>query len=455
MSDKDIKGHNDIKSYFLIKNNIQIFSLSQLSSKAKILVSKNNSFNYKFSSKGNFKPLKKNSDKYNNREISLIEVRKNNNFLRDMNIDVPSSEKLLQKNFQKEFMEDYENSFAYFCGINKIYFNEIYIKNRYTPILSKFGDINISIKSIIDILNNFSFSLEMKVRRRFKRNKINKVFKIFKNKLNRNKNNFEIKNKIKKIRISKIEKIKNDNLNIIHPNSKNEFGILKNDKIDNLKKRLTISIEKNNNNKIQELQNSNNAIFKRNPTIVYKDLINKDMESNSNKISFNKQNNLINFNSKDAQNSENINIIDPLNKKIFPFKFNINENFYNNSYNEYNSFVLSPHNILSPSIQHSYSNISSPFNLPICSPFFVPNMDRFTFNSKNIDNSFAFENHNSNYAIIEGNNIANNNNINNKIISRNTNTKIEKVASINSNDFNKNMNFINKSSANNLLKKNI
>ena len=454
MSDKDIKGHNDIKSYFLIKNNIQIFSLSQLSSKAKIIVSQNNSFNYKIFSKSNFKRLneKKNSDNYNNREISLIEVKKNNNFLRTMNIDVPSSEKLLQKNFQKEFMEDYENSFAHFCGINKFYFNEIYIKNRYTPILSKFGDINISIKSIIDILNNFSFSLEMKVRRRFKRNKINKVFKIFKNKLNRNKNNFEIKNKIKKIRIPKIEKIKNDNLNTIHPNSKKEFGIIKNDKIDNPKKRLTISIE-NNNNKIQELQNnSNNSNFKRNPIIVYKDLINKDMEVNSNKIS---PNNLINFISKDAQNSENINIIDPLNKKMSAFKFNINANNYNNSYNEYNSFVLSPHNILSNSIQHSYSNISSPFNLPISSPFFVPNMDRFTFSSKNIDNSFAFENHNSNYVIIEGNNITNNNNINNKIISRNISNKIENVASINSNDFNKNMNSINQSSANNLFKNNI
>ena len=447
MSDKDIKGHNDITSYFLIKNKIQIFSLSQLSSKTKILVSQNNSFNYKFFSQSNFKPLneKKNSDNYNNREISLIELRKNNNYLRAMNINVPSSEKLLQKNFQKEFMEDYENSFAHFCGINKFYFNEIYIKNRYTPILSKFGDINISIKSIIDILNNFSFSLEIKVRRRFKRNKINKVFKIFKNKLNRNKNNFKTKIKIKKNRISKIEKVKNDNLDTIHPNSKNEFDIIKNDKIDNLKKRLKISIEKKNNNKIQVLQNnSNNSIFKRNPILEYKDLINKDMEGNPNKISFSKQNNLINFNSKDAQTSENKNIIYPLNKKISPFKFNINAN-NNNNYNEYNSFALSSHNILSPSIEHSYSNISSLFNLPSSSPFFCPNMEKFAFNSKNI------ENYNSNYVIFEGSNI------NSKIISRNITNKIENVESINSNDFNnnKNLNSINQNSTNILFKNNI
>ena len=129
-------------------------------------------------------------------------------------------------------MENYENSFANFCGINKFHFKEIYIKNRYIPILNKFGDINIFIKSIIDILNNFSFSLEMKIHRRFKRNRKNKVFKIFKNKLNKNQNIFEIKNKNKKFRITRTKKIKIDNLN--NQNSKYEFGLIKNDKIDYL-----------------------------------------------------------------------------------------------------------------------------------------------------------------------------------------------------------------------------
>lgn len=460
MSKKDIKTHNDIKNYFLIENNIKIFSLSQLSSKAKIIVSQNNFFNYKFSSKGNFKPQieKKYSDNLKNRKKSLIYVKKNNNSLRTINIDVPSSEKLLQNNFEKEFMADYDNSFAHFCGINKTIFKEIYIKNRYTPALNKFGDINIFIKSIIDILNNYSYSLEMKLRRRFKRNKINKAFKIIKSKLNRKQNNFKIKNKIKKIQIPKIEKIKNNNLNTIHY-STNEFEIIKNDKIDELKKRLTISIEKKNNNKIQELQNiSNKSIF--NPNIILsKNIINKDMEDNSNKIVFNNQNNFINFNPKDAQNSRDINITELLDKKISYFKPNVNaNNYYCNNYynNENNSLILSPHYILSPSNQYSYSNLSSPFNLPSSSPFFVPNMDKFTFNSKNIYNSFAFENRNSNHFIIEDNNIANNN-INSKIISRNITNKIESVASINSNDCNNNKNIssINQHSGNNISKNNI
>jgi len=347
-------------------------------------------------------------------------------------------------------MENYENSFANFCGINKFHFKEIYIKNRYTPILNKFGDINIFIKSIIDILNNFSFSLEMKIHRRFKRNRKNKVFKIFKNKLNKNQNIFEIKNKNKKFRITRTKKIKIDNLN--NQNSKYEFGLIKNDKIDYLKKGLTTSIEKNNNNKIQELDNnSNKSITKKNPNIiVYKDLVNKDIEASLNNIGFNKQRKIFNFFSKDDQNSENINIIDSSKKKIPPFKINSNSNIYHNSIsynNKYNSLNLSPSHILSPSIHNSYSDISSPFNLQNYSPFYPANMDRYYFNTKNND-LFDFENYNSNHVIIENNYIVNNSNINNKIINRNINNKIEKIISINSNDIinNKKMNPFNQNS---------
>ena len=43
------------------------------------------------------------------------------------------------------------------------------------------------------------------------------------------------------------------------------------------------------------------------------------MKGNLNNICFNKQSNSFNFSSKDDQNSEKINLIDSLNKKIPPF----------------------------------------------------------------------------------------------------------------------------------------
>ena len=67
-------------------------------------------------------------------------------------IIVPSSERLSDEHFKTDFLNEYENSFSYYCGINKKQFNDIYIKNRYIPILNEFGDIRISIKYIVDLL---------------------------------------------------------------------------------------------------------------------------------------------------------------------------------------------------------------------------------------------------------------------------------------------------------------
>jgi len=459
MLDKDTNENNEIQRHlsydFLIKNNMLLFSFSQLSSKNKIIISENNSFNFKFLTKNNLKIQnnKKNTE-VNNRKICLIDGN-NSNSLKTLNIDVPSSERLLQSNFQNEFMKNYENSFAHFCGINKFNFQEIYINNRYIPVLNKFGDINISIKSIIDILNTFSFSLEMKVHRRFKKNRINKIFKTFKNKSNKkNKNIFEIKNSTKNNEIIKADGKENNNLKENLHNLTDEFEINKNNKMNNLKKRLKITINSNRQNLMVDPNN-----FKED-------------------IGFNKQNNIFKNSSLDQNifNSENKNIKEFLNKKRANTSYfnnnistnnntNININNYNinniiNNNQLLSPLIFSPNNILSPSFQFSYSNISSP-NLFNYSPYYNGIFDRFTFNNIN-RNAFTFGNNSPNQVIINNNinptynnNIINSNIINNNIINNNIiNNKNENIFTGNNlNDINKNMNIINQNPANNLFKK--
>ena len=450
MIDKDTNEDNGIQRHlgydFLIKNNMLLFSFSQLNSKKKIIISETNSFNLKFLTKNNLKIQKnKKNTEVNNRKICLIDEN-NNNSLKTLNIEVPSSERLLQSNFQKEFMKNYENSFAHFCGINKFHFQEIYINNRYIPVLNKFGDINISVKSIIDILKTFSFSLEMKVHRRFKKNRINKIFKTFENKSKKkNKNMFEIKNSAKYTEIIEADGKENNNLKENNHNLNDEFGINKNNKMDNLKKRLKITI------------NSNKQNLRVDPNNLKSD------------IGFNKQKYSFKNSSLDLQNilnSENKNIKEFLNKKRANNSyFNSNINTNNNSNININNFIInnnqllspfmfSPNNILSPSFQYSISNISSP-NLFNFSPYYNGIFDRFTFNNIN-RNAFTFGTNSPSQVIINNNiNPAYNNIINNNIMNNNfINNKNENIINGNNlNDINKNINIINQNPTNNLFKK--
>ena len=455
MLDKDTNGHNEIQRHlgydFLIKNNMLLFSFSQLRSKNKMIISDNNSFNLKFLTKNNFKiQKKKKNPEINNRKICLIDGN-NNNSLKTLNIDVPSSERLFQSNFQKEFLKNYENSFAYFCGINKLNFQEIYINNRYIPALNKFGDITISIKNIIEILKTFSFSLEMKVHRRFKKNRIKTIFKTNKNKSKRkDKNIIEIKDSNKNIEIIKADGKENNNLKENNHNLNEEFPINKINKMDNLKKRLKITINPNrqnlriepNNLKSDIGVNMQNNLFK-NSSLDSQNIFN--LENKNIKEFLNKKRaNTSYFNNININNNTNIN------------SYNINNIMYNNQY--YSPIILSPNNILSPSFHNSYSNISSP-NLFNYSPFYNGILDRFTFNNIN-RNSFTFGNNSPSQVIINNNNPAYNNIINNNIINNNIinnsciNNKNENILSGNNlNDISKNMNIINQNSINNLYKK--
>ena len=103
-----------------------------------------NSFRFDFSKNNNnelyINKKKKINNETNNRKISLIDGDKASS-LKILNIKDPSSERLSDEHFKTDFLNEYENSFAYYCDINKKQFNDIYIKNRYISFLNEFGDI--------------------------------------------------------------------------------------------------------------------------------------------------------------------------------------------------------------------------------------------------------------------------------------------------------------------------
>ena len=188
MSKKEINNQDDQKSIsednLSIKDDMHLFSFSLLKSNPKITVSQCNHFKLDFSKENseiNDINKTKSSNVVNNRIISLIDGD-NNSSLKTLNIDVPSLDKLSQETFRNELMNEYENSFANFCGINRDQFTDLYINNKYIPILDELGDINISIKHIVDLLKTYSKSY--KVRRKIMKYQwFKKYFKTHKKKI--------------------------------------------------------------------------------------------------------------------------------------------------------------------------------------------------------------------------------------------------------------------------------
>ena len=276
MSNKDInnidESHINSEIDLSMKDSMHLFSYSLLKSKTKRTLSPYfNSFKYYFSNKNNkddIKISKNNKNKLNNssnnRKISLIDGD-NYSSLKTLNIEVPTSINLYDEEYRNNFMNEYENSFAHYCGINKKQFTEIYINNRYIPVLNEFGDINISIKSIIDLLKTYSINVKAG-KKILKRNRIKKIFKTQRKKVNLEKNKktkhiFEVLN-LNILQNNKSSEIKKNNFVIKNMNindNKNKETINKeinNDKIDKLD-----DLKKENYNQISNLitiESSNN-----------------------------------------------------------------------------------------------------------------------------------------------------------------------------------------------------
>lgn len=431
MSNKSIIIDNET----IIKSTINIFSFSNLQSKTKLIISPSNSFQIKFCTQNTLID-NQNKNNLNKEKKSLIEM-KNTSILRSLNFDIPSSEKLLDKNFQNKFMYEYDTSFAKFCGLNKSQFTDIFINNQYKPMFNEFGELFIPIKSIVKLLKTYSSFIKMKFTRRvLQKYKMNKTIKI--KKINKND---EIKNNIPNINNNNNEG-EEDKKNFININENSNLlnkeidinKISNNNTFLNLKKKLKISIQNESfaeqynikkNNDFNNLINNekNDASFPINPNILLSHL------NNSSSNPFKSSSNCL----------QNINI-DFLNKKrvYTPILYN-NLNYYNNNLNNnnYNMIPFPNNNIFSPvpfktspfmcDLSVSSSNLNSP-NISFFSPLYSNN------NSYNIDH-FIFNNNKNNIYINRPYIINNNvNEINNNIIYFNSKNEHKKETIIDENN---------------------
>ena len=473
----------------LNKSEICLFNYTKLKNRLNLTLSQNNSFNYDFS-------INDQNELKNRFKSPIIESNKSR-YIKNVNINIPSSEKLLKEDFKNDFINNYDDSFAKYCGLNKEQFSEIYINNKFIPTANEFGDINISIKNIANILENYSHTKKLKITRKMRRrkkkklarinlapNKYKKLFKI--NKIITEKEENDIKKEKLKEELSKNDEdndkneSKNDFENIpplinSKNDNKNSNNINENQKsktLLNIKKNLKsiiipdtdksqISIKENDNNKqnIDSEKINNNNISKNNDN-NNKEIISGNIKEIPSNI---KENILSNQSFKQilkSSNSFNTN-------NIFNFPPNIIQNDFKSPINKsaYEIFgrqAITPFNKSNNSLNMSLNNNlnnNTPSNRPRLSPmnfnpgdnidnilspiFYEYSKDKISspffvnaspFNNKNFNDHFIF---NNNISFFFGNNSENNNDNNSE-----DNFNNQKKNQIN-NDINQNVNNLN------------
>ena len=135
---------NSVKISNTMQKSENLFNFSKIKSENIFRTSDCNSFNYNFSNH----ELKNTGFK----KISNQKKKISKNYIKKVDMNIPSNKKLKEEKFRRDFFIDYENSFANFCGINEKMFQEIYEKNDYIPTLNQMGDIKIDISNIIKMI---------------------------------------------------------------------------------------------------------------------------------------------------------------------------------------------------------------------------------------------------------------------------------------------------------------
>ena len=389
------------------KSDVCLFNFSNLKSGFKLTLSENNSFNYDLSKVVQHKLKNEKKDISWQKDISR--------YIKKANIDLPSPKKLLKIENRNKFMNDYNDSFAQFCGLSKDLFIEICINNQYKPKINEFGDISVSIKNLLEILNNFSSSKRLKMTRRMHKKNKKKKIKVEYLRLDQNKpkNKFVITRVDKKYEEVKEPEKENenikldsnyDNINKDKTNNENSSSITsKNDsqnsnKNENKKGKSLLNIKKKLKNisiptisskeKSVESSSSHHIIKKQN--LDSNNNINNNFNFNNNIMNLRKDSKKIasaNFENRPFIGPKNIlsnqtlsNNLEPTNNNIFNFSSNIIQNYSNNSQtkNENDIFGKPPitpfnennnNNDLNMSLNHI---LNDSINRPMLSPLNFP-----------------------------------------------------------------------------------
>ena len=447
---------NNSQKESISKTSILLFNFSKLKQNANVTVSDYNLFNYNFSNKDLF-DLNQKKEPFKKRDSEYINENTNLNLIKNISIEIPSSEKLWQNEFINNFLNNYETSFANFCEIDKELFTKAFIYKNYVPQLDKLGDIKISIKNLLDILKHYSQFLKLKIRRRFlKKYKKKKLFKTLKN-------NGDINsNKINKEGLKLLSLKKNLKISV-----KKHNGNSNNNNINNFDSTGKENIREGNfnynpnNNFLNSINNilssdcllSNNlfntSLFNFQPTSNY------HIPGSENIFTFSAHdqnyldlNNINNINPTQLTNNHNIQL---LNKKrnftpyipFTPYYNNNNQNMNqiqninqsNKKINQNNINIMTPicNPLISPQILN-YKDYLTPSAIQFSQNDLIsPNIVNDAFNFSNIRSPFSFGNINNQSPIVI------NNNINTNLFYGNiTNNKNENIP----NNINQNDNYI-------------
>lgn len=491
MSDLDIKNQKEAQKNspidFLNKSSICLFDFSNIKSQNKLSVSQFNSFKYDLSIRR--------SKKLKNKLKKSLKRKNKFHYIKYISTQLPSNEKLSDEEFKNKFINDFNESYAHYCGLNERQYTEIFINNHYVPILDEVGDITISAKSIFDTLREFSDTKGVKINRKFlKRNKVKNKIKL--------KNANSAQKKISKIsKINQEEEAKEvieinlrNNSSILSQNDANENNydkdeVIKNQNIEssfsekkynekigdklngnqenktllNIKKNLkNISIPGANKKNLPLKDNSNFSNGEQNNNSLLINGLNSSNDNNKKILSNYFQNLTLNNQTNSANPLSHPNLQASHNNNVFNFSSNIIQNFENNSQNKNKTDIngkplFTPFNNNSLNINQIYNiNYNSPLSRPVLSPLNLtsglgntlsPNsynniksnifspvlISASPFNNNVLNDKFTFNNVNTSSFFFGDNNVENNDNNceNNNIIN-------EKIIENNDNKINEN-----------------
>jgi len=273
-------------------------------------------------------------------------------YIKDSNMNIPSNDNLNDENFRKDFYNNYNNSFAKFCGINKEMYIEMYERIRYFPKLNQMGDVEVNINNIIKNLKKYSSHKFVKFHRSIKIK--NNIFE----------NNKRINKKLKTEKIGKLKEdsneIENEENNLITKKDINiEIKDLKSNKSDNDKSKsnamISINLEKEKKFIIIKPQNKSLLNIKRNLKKI--SIKKQNINIKINPILTEESHNIIKQNKENDNNKLNDTIND----------LSVKTNLYSDMYRQKDLFslinekqyniLISPENYLTTRINKNQNNI--------------------------------------------------------------------------------------------------
>jgi len=427
---KQDQSLNTAQNNLRIKRNICLFNFSNLISSSRLSLSEFNDFKYDLSIKQ--------QNKFGTIQNNNCLGRYENAYIKNITLNIPSAEKLSNNEFKNDFIKDFDESYAHFCGLNEKQYIDAYINNAYIPKLNEIGDLNISINSIFEILKTYSDSkydknrrkllkanrIKRRVKLKFSKNLINKSKKIFQ--VLPNNNEKEIKEIVLKNEdddfneLNKKGSLENDNKNknglinnfentpsLMNIEYKNQ-NAPKSKTLLNIKKNLkNISIPGTNNSSLKDqnhLNDLSNLSLEQNNKLNSKNLINNNNKILINEINNSSDNKKLAYNTSQnialnsCQNGNSSNLLSHKhlrnsNDNVFSFSSSILQNYDSNSQNKNKNEISNKH------LNTPFNNSSIINNLNLNSPpiirpvlntgIFSPNLDNniLSPNSYNFDKS--------------------------------------------------------------------